>query len=80
MRIVYKHSDPQFAALAANTVAEEYAAQNIDQRLANVNNTLKWLDSEIKKYETQLTDSEKALTQYREQHNASGDEVHGSSA
>ena len=71
VRIIYRHSDPQFAALAANTVAEEYAAQNIDQRLANVNNTLKWLDSEIKKYEGQLADSEKALTQYREQHNAS---------
>jgi polysaccharide biosynthesis transport protein len=70
VRIVYRHSDPAFAALAANTVAEEYAQQNIDLRLANVQSTLKWLDAELKRYEQQLRDSEAALTNYREQNNA----------
>lgn len=70
VRIAYRHSDPGFAALAANTVAEEYAQQNIDLRLANTEKTLKWLDEELKRYEKQLSDSEAALTAYREQHNA----------
>ena len=70
VRIIYQHSDPRFAALAANTVAEEYAQQNIDLRLANTEKTLAWLDEELKRYEKQLTESEAALTDYREQHNA----------
>jgi succinoglycan biosynthesis transport protein ExoP len=70
VRILYQHSDPQFAALAANTVAEEYAQQNIDLRLANTEKTLAWLDEELKRYEKQLTESEAALTEYRERHNA----------
>jgi len=70
VRIVYQHSDPRFAALAANTVAEEYAQQNIDLRLANTQKTLKWLGEELERYQQQLSESEAALTQYREQHNA----------
>jgi capsular exopolysaccharide synthesis family protein len=70
VRVVYTHSNPQFAALAANTLAEEYAQQNIDVRLENINKTLRWLDDELHRYEQQLTQSEGALTEYREQHNA----------
>src|SRR3982750_928908 len=70
VRIISRHRDPQFAAVAANTVAEEYAQQNIDLRLANVQSTLKFLDAELKRYELQLKDSESALTKYREDHNA----------
>lgn len=70
VRIVYRHSDPAFAALAANTVAEEYAQQNIDLRLDNTEKTLKWLEEEIARAGKQLSESEAALTQYREQHNA----------
>jgi succinoglycan biosynthesis transport protein ExoP len=68
--IQYQHSNPQFAALAANTVADEYAQQNIDLRLANTQKTLVWLDEELKRYQTQLSESEAALTQYRETNNA----------
>jgi polysaccharide biosynthesis transport protein len=70
VRISYKHSNPQFAALAANTVAQEYAQQNIDLRLANTDKTLLWLGEELKRYEQQLSESEAALSQYREQNNA----------
>jgi len=70
VKIVYRHSNPQFAALAANTIAQEYAQQNIDLRLANTDKTLVWLGEELKRYEQQLTDSESALAQYREQNNA----------
>jgi capsular exopolysaccharide synthesis family protein len=70
VKIIYKHSNPQFAALAANTTAQEYAQQNIDLRLANTDKTLLWLGEELKRYETQLGESEAALSQYREQNNA----------
>jgi capsular exopolysaccharide synthesis family protein len=70
VRIVYTHTNPQFAALAANTVAEEYAQQNIDLRLENIQKTLKWLDSELERYRNQLSQSEAALAAYREDHNA----------
>ena len=71
VQIIYTHSDPQFTAIAANAVAEEYTQQNIDLRLANVDKTLKWLDEELERYQTQLSLSQGALTQYREDHNAS---------
>ncbi len=70
VRIVYAHSDPRFAALAANSVADEYAQQNIDMRLQNTEKTLKWLGEELKRQEAQLAQSEAALTDYREQNNA----------
>ncbi|HYT73231.1 MAG TPA: polysaccharide biosynthesis tyrosine autokinase [Vicinamibacterales bacterium] len=70
VKIVYSHSDPQFAALAANAVAEEYTQQNIDQRLQNTNKTLKWLGEELKRQEDQLAASEARLTAYREQNKA----------
>ena len=33
VEIIYESSDPQFAALAANTLAEEYTSQNLELRL-----------------------------------------------
>ncbi len=70
VKVLYQHSDPRFAALAANAVAEEYAQQNIDLRLANTDKTLLWLGEELKRYEQQLSESETALSQYREQNDA----------
>ncbi len=70
VRIVYAHSDPNFAALAANMLADEYTQQNIDLRLQNTEKTLKWLGEELKRQEQQLAASEGALTEYRERNNA----------
>src|SRR5207237_7003628 len=70
VKIVYSHSDPKFAALAANTVADEYTQQNIDLRLQNTEKTLQWLGEELKRQEQQLAASEGALTEYRERNNA----------
>jgi polysaccharide biosynthesis transport protein len=70
VRIVYNHRDPAFAALAANTVADEYAEQNVDLRLTNTQNELKFLGDEIRKMGDQLSASEGELTQYREDHDA----------
>ena len=40
VEIVYESSDPQFAALAANTLAEEYTAQNLELRLGDLSEEL----------------------------------------
>ena len=70
VEIIYESSDPQFAAVAANAVAEEYAAQNLELRLATYQKNLRWLNEEVAKQEKKVTDSEAALTQYREAKNA----------
>ena len=70
VRIVYSSSNPQFAAQAANAIADEYAQQNIDLRLGNTQKTLAWLADELKRQEEQLSVSEAALQQYREANNA----------
>jgi capsular exopolysaccharide synthesis family protein len=68
--IVYESSDPQFAALAANTLAEEYTTQNLELRLATIQKNLQWLSAEVAKQEKKVSDAEAAMTQYREDQNA----------
>jgi capsular exopolysaccharide synthesis family protein len=70
VEIVYRSSDPHFAALAANTLAEEYAALNLDLRLETIRKNLLWLGEEVTKQEKKVTDAEAAMTQYREDQNA----------
>lgn len=68
--ILYRHSNAEFTAIAANALAEEYAQQNIDLRMANTQKTLAWLDEELARYGKQLSESETALSEYREVNNA----------
>jgi capsular exopolysaccharide synthesis family protein len=70
VEIIYESSDPQFAALAANTLADEYTTQNLDQRLASVQKNLKWMSDEVTKQEKKVSDAEAAMTQYRQDQNA----------
>jgi succinoglycan biosynthesis transport protein ExoP len=70
VEIIYESSDPQFAALAANTLAEEYTSQNLDQRLASVQKNLSWMSDEVTKQEKKVRDAEAAMTQYRQDQNA----------
>lgn len=70
VEIVYVSPDPQFAAAAANALAEEYTTQNLDLRLQTIDKNLRWLSDEVKKQEDKVTAAENALTQYREDQNA----------
>jgi succinoglycan biosynthesis transport protein ExoP len=70
VEIVYTSTSPEFAALAATTLAEEYAQQNIDLRLETINKNLLWLGDEVAKQEKKVTESETAMSQYREKQNA----------
>ena len=68
--VVYRHTNPAFAAIAANTLAEEYTAQNLDLRLQNTGKTLDWVNTELEKATTKVKASEDALARYREVNNA----------
>ena len=70
VNVVYTHTNPEFAAHAANTLAEEYTAQNLEQRLQNTGNTLEWVNAELKKATAAVKASEEALARYREINNA----------
>ena len=70
VEIVYVSPDPQFAAAAANALAEEYTTQNLDLRLQTIDKNLRWLSDEVKKQEDKVTAAENALTQYRQDQNA----------
>jgi capsular exopolysaccharide synthesis family protein len=67
---VYTSTDPGFAALAATTLAEEYAQQNVDLRLESINKNLLWLGEEVTKQEKKVTEAEEAMTGFRETQNA----------
>jgi capsular exopolysaccharide synthesis family protein len=70
VEINYTSSNPEFAALAATTLAEEYTQQNLDLRLETINKSLVWLDDEVVKQEKKVTEAEAAMAKYREQQNA----------
>jgi succinoglycan biosynthesis transport protein ExoP len=70
VNVVYTHTDPQFAAIAANALSDEYTKQNLDLRLQNTGKTLEWVNAELIKATDKLKASEDALTRYREQNNA----------
>jgi succinoglycan biosynthesis transport protein ExoP len=70
VEIGYTSTSPEFAALAATTLAEEYAQQNIDLRLETINKNLVWLTDEVVKQEKKVTEAETAMSRYREQQNA----------
>ena len=68
--IQYTHSDPVFAARAANTVATEYIEMNLEHRLENLQKMLAWVTDQVDKQGVVLARNEDALAQYREANNA----------
>jgi polysaccharide biosynthesis transport protein len=70
VNVLYTHTDPEFAAVAANALAEEYAAQNLEQRLQNTGKTLEWLTRELEKATLAVKTGEERLQRYREENRA----------
>jgi polysaccharide biosynthesis transport protein len=63
-------ADPAFAALAADTLVDEYVKQNLELRLTTSEKSLSWLAGEIEKQRNLVEASERALSEYREKQNA----------
>ena len=70
VEIVYSSPDPQYATLAANTLAREYVQQNLDLKLSNTTNTIIWLTEELNKQREKVEGAERAMAEYREGQNA----------
>lgn len=72
VEIHYRSPDPAFAATAANAFAEQYIEQTLEGRIADTEQTSKYLADQIEDYKKRVADSERALQTYREQNNAFG--------
>jgi capsular exopolysaccharide synthesis family protein len=70
VEIAYSSPDPQYATLAANTLAREYVQQNLDLKLANTTNTIVWLGEELTKQRQKVEAAERAMAAYQEDQNA----------
>jgi capsular exopolysaccharide synthesis family protein len=70
VEIGYASPDPQYAAVAANTLAREYVQQNLDLKLANTTNTITWLGEELAKQRQKVEAAERAMAEYQEGQNA----------
>lgn len=60
---------PRRAQLIANTIAAIYIRQNLDQRMSTTVSALEWLGQQLETLRRQLDGSERALYNYRQQHN-----------
>lgn len=70
VEIIYSSPDPEYAALAANTVAREYVQFNLDSKLQNTSGTLDWLKAELDKQRKKVEGAERAMANYQEGQNA----------
>jgi polysaccharide biosynthesis transport protein len=70
VEIVYSSADPEYSALAADTLAREYVQANLDSKLGNTNSTLDWLKDELEKQRKKVEAAEAAMANYQEGQNA----------
>ena len=68
--VTFNARDPKFAALAVNTLVDEYVDQNLALKLAGTQNMIDWLEQEVIKQQAQVQDSERGLAEYRDKQNA----------
>src|SRR5262249_8054805 len=68
--VAFVSADAAFAALAANTLTDQYVQQNLELRGRAVSSSLEWLSRELVNQQQKVQASERAMTQYREEHNA----------
>ncbi len=69
--MTFDSADPQFAALAANTFADEYVSHNLELKVQTLNTSADWLTDEVKKQGDLVKESDLKLTQYKETNEAS---------
>lgn len=67
--ITVEDPNPRRAQLIANTIASIYIRQNLDQRMSTTVSALEWLGQQLETLRRQLDASERALYNYRQQHN-----------
>jgi succinoglycan biosynthesis transport protein ExoP len=68
--VTFQGTDPKFAALAANTLVDEYVQQNVDLKTQATKNMIEWLDKELQTQQQKVQDGERQLAEYRDTKNA----------
>jgi len=68
--VTFTGADPEFAQRAANTIAEEHVAQNLELKVQTLDKSLEWLAAEVARQRNQVEQSERALAEYRERKDA----------
>jgi capsular exopolysaccharide synthesis family protein len=69
VQITVEDTSPRRAQLLANTIAAVYIRQNLDKRMSTTVSALEWLGQQLESLRRQLGTSERALYDYRRQHN-----------
>jgi capsular exopolysaccharide synthesis family protein len=69
VNIVIDHSNPEFAAMLANTVGENYTERNLARRLSQSEGAATWLGDEYGDLSAQLAEAEKALIEFKRRNN-----------
>ncbi len=67
VRVSFESSDPQLAALVANTVCEVYIESQMRAKMGITQQASSWLNTRLSQLRVQLDDSEVRLQAYREQ-------------
>jgi len=70
VNVKYQSPDPQRAQLAANAVAAEYIASSKDSRSYASKEATDYLQQQLEEQQRKLLDSQAALAQYKETHDA----------
>ncbi len=68
--VTFQAEDPQFAAAAANTLADVYVEQNLARKQSSTQNMIEFLGVESGKQKQKVGDSQRSLGEYREKQNA----------
>jgi capsular exopolysaccharide synthesis family protein len=68
--VYFTSADAKFAADAANTLADEYVAQNLEVKMAGTQSMLTWLENEVATQQAKVEQSERELAAYRDRENA----------
>ncbi|HEY7474732.1 MAG TPA: polysaccharide biosynthesis tyrosine autokinase [Vicinamibacterales bacterium] len=71
VEIKYRSPDPEYAAWAANEVANQYKLYTLESRLAASKEANSWLSDQLKEQRAKVDAADRALQQYKETNNAS---------
>ena len=64
-----QHSDPQKAVRIANTLADKFIDQNLEQKVQSTFEAVQWLKTQVESAQQKVTTSEQSLFQYRKSNN-----------
>ncbi|HET9705691.1 MAG TPA: polysaccharide biosynthesis tyrosine autokinase [Vicinamibacterales bacterium] len=68
--MTFRAADPEFAARAVNTFAQEYVDNNLALKVDTLAKSADWLTSEVERHGKLVQQSELALSQYKESQDA----------